>query len=170
MLCDLCKQNAATVHLTQMVEGKTKKVDLCEACSKEKGIDDPTQFSLADLLLGLGAAQEMVQSTPGGGEARCPTCGFTQADFKKTGRLGCAACYTTFAEGLEGLLKSMHKGIRHIGKVPRTQQQTRDFAERLHQLQEKLQRAVSEEQFEQAAQLRDELRELRERLDAPAPE
>src|SRR6266404_5025972 len=53
MLCDICKQNVATVHLTQMVDGKTKKVDLCEACSKEKGVDDPTGFSLADLLLGL---------------------------------------------------------------------------------------------------------------------
>ena len=56
MLCDICKKNVATVHLTQMVEGKTKKVDLCEACSKDKGVDDPTGFSLADLLLGLGAA------------------------------------------------------------------------------------------------------------------
>ena len=66
MLCDICKKNVATVHLTQMVEGKTKKVDLCEACSKEKGVDDPTGFSLADLLLGLGAAQEIEQSSGGG--------------------------------------------------------------------------------------------------------
>lgn len=62
MLCDLCKKNVATVHLTQLIEGKTKKVDLCEACSKDKGVDDPTGFSLADLLLGLGAAQEMAQN------------------------------------------------------------------------------------------------------------
>ena len=87
MLCDICKQNVATVHLTQMVEGKTKKVDLCEACSKEKGVDDPTGFSLADLLLGLGAAQEMAQAAAGS-DLKCPACGFTQADFKKTGRLG----------------------------------------------------------------------------------
>src|SRR5437763_1268704 len=87
MLCDICKQNVATVHLTQMVGGKTKKVDLCEACSKEKGVDDPTGFSLADLLLGLGAAQEMAQAAAGT-DLKCPTCGFTQADFKKTGRLG----------------------------------------------------------------------------------
>src|SRR5881398_1758418 len=92
MLCDICKQNVATVHLTQMVEGKTKKVDLCEACSKEKGVDDPTGFSLADLLLGLGAAQEMAQAAAGS-DLKCPACGFTQADFKKSGRLGCAECY-----------------------------------------------------------------------------
>src|SRR4029078_340629 len=104
MLCYICKTHVATVHLTQMVEGKTKKVDLCEACSKEKGVDDPTGFSLADLLLGLGAAQAIAQTTSGA-DLRCAQCGFTQADFKKAGRLGCPECYTTFADGLENLLK-----------------------------------------------------------------
>jgi protein arginine kinase activator len=59
MLCSVCKENKATVHLTQIVGEKMQKVDLCEACSKEKGINDPTGFSLADLLLGLGASAEM---------------------------------------------------------------------------------------------------------------
>src|SRR6195952_4858624 len=116
MNCDVCKTNQASVFLTQIVDGKMQKVNLCEACSKEKGVDDPTGFSLADLLLGLGAAQEIEQSS-GGGEIKCPHCGFTQADFKKAGRLGCAECYKVFADGLEGLLKTMHKGTRHTGKV-----------------------------------------------------
>src|SRR5437867_4279485 len=158
MLCDICKQNVATVHLTQMVGGKTKKVDLCEACSKEKGVDDPTGFSLADLLLGLGAAQEMAQAAAGT-DLKCPACGFTQADFKKAGRLGCADCYTTFAEGLEGLLKTMHKGTRHVGKVPQAMQQSRDQSERLKSLKKKLDKAVADEDFEQAARLRDELKQ-----------
>src|SRR3954471_6343985 len=141
MLCDICKKNVATVHLTQMVEGKTKKVDLCEACSKEKGVDDPTGFSLADLLLGLGAAQEIEQSS-GGGEIKCPHCGFTQADFKKAGRLGCAECYKVFADGLKQLLKSMHKGTRHKGKVPAALRESQDLAEKLKALQRKLDKAV----------------------------
>jgi protein arginine kinase activator len=164
MLCDICKQNVATVHLTQMVEGKTKKVDLCEACSKEKGVDDPTGFSLADLLLGLGAAQEMAQAAAGS-DLKCPACGFTQADFKKTGRLGCAECYTTFAEGLEGLLKSMHKGTKHMGKVPQQLQQHKDCVEKLNHLQKKLEKAVADEDFEQAAVLRDEIKHAREKFD-----
>jgi protein arginine kinase activator len=164
MVCDICKQNVATVHLTQMVEGKTKKVDLCEACSKDKGVDDPTGFSLADLLLGLGAAQEMAQSAAGA-ELKCPSCGFTQADFKKTGRLGCAECYTAFAEGLEGLLKSMHKGIRHVGKVPNSMKQSREYTEKLDTLQKRLQKAINDEDFEQAAHLRDEIKQTREKLD-----
>jgi protein arginine kinase activator len=163
MLCDICKQNVATVHLTQMVEGKTKKVDLCEACSKDKGVDDPTGFSLADLLLGLGAAQEMAQASSGT-ELKCPNCGFTQADFKKTGRLGCAGCYLTFAEGLEGLLKSMHKGTKHVGKIPPSLQQGKDYTEKLDALQQRLQKAIQDEDFEQAAVLRDQIKQTREQL------
>ncbi len=163
MLCDICKQNVATVHLTQMVEGKTKKVDLCEACSKAKGVDDPTGFSIADLLLGLGAAQEMEQAASGT-ELKCPHCGFTQADFKKAGRLGCAECYRTFAEGLEGLLKTMHKGTRHIGKVPRQLRHSQDLTEKLGSLQKKLEKAIADEDFEEAAALRDELKQIKGRI------
>lgn len=163
MLCDICKKNVATVHLTQMVEGKTKKVDLCETCSKEKGVDDPTGFSIADLLLGLGAAQEISQASVGG-EARCPVCGFTQADFKKSGRLGCAECYTAFAEGLDGLLKSMHKGTKHVGKVPQTMKRSQDLSERLRNLQKKLEKSVAEEDFETAVQLRDEINQVKSRI------
>ena len=163
MLCDICKKNVATVHLTQMVDGKTKKVDLCEGCSKEKGIDDPTGFSLADLLLGLGAAQEMEQATAGG-ETKCPNCGFTQADFKKAGRLGCSECYQVFSDGLEQLLKTMHKGTRHLGKVPTAYRQSQDLSEQLRALQKKLEKAISEEDFESAATLRDELKAVRAQL------
>src|ERR1700741_4341566 len=111
MLCCICKEKEATVHLTQIAGDKMEKVDLCEECAKNKGVNDPAGFSLADLLLGWGASQELEQGA-GGAEVKCSKCGFTQADFKKAGRLGCAECYTTFEEGLEGLLKTMQKGIR----------------------------------------------------------
>ena len=155
MLCDICKEKEATVHLTQMVEGNTKKIDLCEGCSKAKGVDDPAGFSLADLLLGLGASQEMEESDAT--KEKCPQCGFSQADFKKTGRLGCPACYDHFKDGVEGLLKSMHKGTRHTGKAPAVWQQTKVYVDQLHSLQSKLDKAVAKEDYEKAAQLRDEI-------------
>jgi protein arginine kinase activator len=163
MLCDICKQNVATVHLTQMVEGKTKKVDLCEGCSKDKGVDDPTGFSLADLLLGLGAGQEMEQAMAGS-EVKCPHCGFTQADFKKAGRLGCPECYDTFAEGLESLLKTMHKGTKHLGKAPQIFRQNQDLTDKLKALQSKLDKAIHEENFESAARLRDEMNQVKNKI------
>jgi protein arginine kinase activator len=158
MMCSLCKEKQATVFLTQIVGDKMQKVDLCEDCAKNKGVNDPSGFFAADLLLGLGASQEIDQSAPGG-ELKCPRCGFTQADFKKAGRLGCAECYHTFAEGLEGLLKTMHKGTRHAGKVPRSLQPARDQGERLRVLRKKLDKAVAEEDFELAARLRDEIKQ-----------
>jgi protein arginine kinase activator len=163
MLCCVCKEKEATVHLTQIAKEQMQKVDLCEECAKQKGVNDPAGFSLADLLLGLGASQEIEQAG-GGVETKCPTCGFTQADFKKAGRLGCADCYITFAEGLEGLLKTMHKGTRHMGKAPRTLLQSRDLADRLKTLQKKLAKAVTDESFEQAALLRDEIQQISAKL------
>jgi protein arginine kinase activator len=163
MQCCVCKEREAKVHLTQIVGDKMQKVDLCEECAKQKGVNDPAGFSLADLLLGLGASQEMEQVT-GSADLKCPHCGFTQADFKKAGRLGCAECYVTFAEGLEGLLKSMHKGIKHAGKVPQALQQSRDLSEKLKSLQKKLDKAVSDEDFELAAVVRDEIKATKEKI------
>jgi len=165
MLCDICKTNVAKIHLTEIEGGKTKKVDLCEECSKEKGVEGSNSFALADMLLGLGASQEMAQAA-GGTEVKCRACGFTQADFKKSGRFGCAECYETFAEGLEGLLKSMHKGTRHVGKVPRMMRESRDYSEKLKGLQKRLEKAIHDEDFEQAAMVRDEIKQTRDRLDS----
>ncbi len=157
MHCDVCKTNQATVFLTQIVDGKMQKVNLCESCSKEKGVTDPTGFALADLLLGLGAAQEIEKS---GTLQKCPACGFSQADFKKTGRLGCATCYTTFAEGLATLLKGMHKGTDHIGKVPARMAKSIEREVQLKTLQRDLKKAVSSEDYETAATIRDQIRHL----------
>lgn len=163
MLCCICKEREATVHYTKIDGDKVQKVDLCEECSKTKGVNDPVGFELADLLLGLGASKEIEQSA-GGVEIKCPRCGFTQADFKKAGRLGCPDCYKTFAEGLEGLLKTMHKGTRHVGKVPDALRQTRELSDRLKTLQKRLAKAVQDENFEQAAALRDEIKQMNARL------
>jgi len=159
MQCCLCKEKPATVHLTQIVGEKMQKLDLCEDCAKAKGINDPTSFAMADLMLGLGASQELDPSA-GIVEIKCPRCGFSQADFKKSGRLGCPECYQTFAEGLSGLLKSMHKGTRHTGKAPEALRQSRDNMDRLKTLQKKLAKAVEIEDYELAAQLRDEIKPL----------
>jgi protein arginine kinase activator len=136
-----------------------QKLDLCEDCAKAKGVNDPTSFAMADLMLGLGASQELDPSA-GAVEIKCPRCGFSQADFKKSGRLGCPECYQTFAEGLAGLLKTMHKGTRHIGKAPEALRSTRDKADRLKLLQKKLNKAIDSEDFELAAQLRDEIKAM----------
>ena len=157
MQCDVCQSKEATVFLTQIVDGKMQKVNLCEACSKEKGVNDPTGFALADLLLGIGASQEIEKSPAA---LKCGVCGFTQADFKKTGRLGCSHCYTVFDDGIAPMLKNMHKGTAHTGKTPAKFHMTRQRGEKLKSLQDNLSKAVAAEEFEKAAELRDQIRLL----------
>lgn len=138
-----------------------QKVNMCDACSKEKGVQDPTGFALADLLLGIGAAEEIEK---GASTQKCPVCGYTQADFKKTGRLGCSTCYVTFGEGLNNLLKAMHKGTEHVGKLPQRAHRTVELNDKMRTLTESLQKAVAEENYETAASLRDEIKQLEHEL------
>lgn len=120
---------------------------------KDQGVNSQTGFSLADLLLGLGASQEVGAGRWWGGRRSVHVIEFSQADFKKSGRLGCAACYQTFAEGLEGLLKSMHKGTRHSGKCLSLRQK-RDYSDSYPSCRGKLAKTIEAENFEAAAQLR----------------
>ena len=157
MLCDICKKTEATVHLTQIVDGKMLKVDLCESCAREKGVQEAAGFSLAKLLAGLGAGEESRVEAAG---PQCPVCGFTQADFKKTGRLGCSACWETFEPTLGSLLRAMHKGDHHVGKVPLRAAHTLALSNKMQELAEQLEKAVREEKYEDAAQIRDQIREM----------
>ena len=159
MQCCVCKEKPATVHLTQIVGDKMQKLDMCDECAKAKGINDPASFAMADLMLGLGASQELDPSAAGV-ELKCARCGFSQADFKKSGRLGCPDCYKTFAEGLASLLKTMHKGTRHIGKAPESLRASRESTDRLKSLQKKLAKAIDGEDYEAAAALRDEIKSV----------
>jgi protein arginine kinase activator len=162
MICSVCQKNEAKVHVTQIVDDKVQKVDLCEECSKAKGMTDPKGFSLADLLLGLGASQEAEPRASKPGEVCCPGCGLTQSEFKKAGgRFGCPQCYTAFAEELPAMLRTMHKGLRHVGKVPQALRPRRDPADLLKSLNRRLEKAVQAENFEEAAQLRDAIRALK---------
>jgi protein arginine kinase activator len=161
--CDFCTK-PATVHLTQIVNNKVHKVDLCEECAQAKGVTDPTGFSLADLL--LKASLNTESATPSG--MRCEHCGFTQADFKKHGRFGCPQCYAAFAGFVEPMLSSMHKGTVHVGKVPQRALERKSLAERLSKLEGDLDEAVKAERYEDAARVRDEIIQVKLAFD-PKP-
>lgn len=166
MKCDVCDAKPATVFLTQIVKGDMQKINLCEGCAKEKGVTDPTGFQLADMLLGFGQGAR-VETQPK--EKSCSACGMTQSTFRKTGRLGCSACYGIFGEGMEGLLKAMHKGTRHIGKVPARINRLQVEEDKLVQLRAALDAAVASEAYEDAARLKGEIsaveKSLRKRVE-----
>jgi len=157
MECDVCKQDNASIFLTQVVEGKVRKVNLCNACAEEKGVTDPTGYDLAEMLKGMGEHSVQKKSSRG---TSCPNCGFSQADFKKTGRMGCSVCYDVFTDGLEGLLKAMHKGTRHCGKVPKGLLPEKQKEDQIEALQRQLSASIENEDYEEAAKIRDQLRQL----------
>lgn len=159
--CDLCTK-PATVHLTQIVNNKVHKVDLCEECAQAKGVTDPSGFSLADLLMKASLNPEPVAGM------KCEQCGFTQADFKKQGRFGCPACYDAFQGLLEPMLEGMHKGTAHAGKVPHRALSRRSLFDRLAKLELDLADAIKTERYEDAARCRDEIAQLKQSFDSPA--
>lgn len=155
--CNLCSK-PATVHLTQIVNNKVHKVDLCEACAQAKGVTDPSGFSLADLLLKASITPESALSEG----LRCEHCGFTQADFKKHGRFGCPHCYTTFESMIEPMLDNMHKGTTHTGKVPHKAIDRKLLTDRLNKLEDNLEEAIKTERYEDAARYRDEISQVKQ--------
>ena len=155
--CDLCSK-PATVHLTQIVNNKVHKVDLCESCAQAKGVTDPSGFSLADLLLKASLNPE--PST--GSSVRCERCGFTQNDFKKHGRFGCPACYEAFKGIVEPMLDNMHKGVTHTGKVPARALERKSLYDRLTKLELDLNEAIKSERYEDAARARDEINQVKQ--------
>ena len=154
--CDLCGK-PATVHLTQIVNSKVHKVDLCEGCAQAKGVTDPSGFSLADLLLKASLNPEQTADV-----VRCEQCGATQADFKKLGRFGCPACYEAFKEIVEPMLGNMHKGTVHVGKVPQRALERKSLYDRLTHLQGELDEAIKTERYEDAARFRDEIHQAKQ--------
>jgi len=158
--CDLCSK-PATVHLTQILDNKVHKVDLCEDCAQEKGVTDPSGFSLADLLLKASLNPEATVATG----VRCEQCGFTPNDFKKQGRFGCPACYGAFKGILDPMLEGMHKGIVHSGKVPQKALERKSLYDKLTQLEVDLSEAIKAERYEDAARCRDEINQVRQAVE-----
>ena len=169
MVCELCKQSQATVHLTEIVNDQMTELHLCEACANQKGAQVESHFGLADLLSGLAEFGKTTETTEEVSTKACPSCGMTYDDFRKVGRLGCADCYVTFKRSLGSLLKRIHGSPIHVGKSPvRLIKPAKITKSDLLDMKRKLERAIENEEFEQAAKLRDQIRRL-EQQEQPKP-
>jgi protein arginine kinase activator len=161
MVCDNCGSTAAVVHLTQIVNNQMSTHRLCERCAAEKGLEsapEPTSFPLTDFLAQMGKDPAVDAESPA---TECSFCGLTFKDFRETGRLGCPHCYETYAPHLQRLLRRVHGGTQHVGKVYLPPDPTAsELQRRLEGLRRKLNRAVDSEDFERAAELRDQIRSL----------
>lgn len=147
--CSLCDEYA-TVHLTQIIDNQIQKIDLCEICAQKKGVTDSEGFSLAEMLSNANYQSNALNES-------CQTCGLTLAEFKKSGRFGCAFCYEDFKSVLKPILDEMHIGNKHIGKSPVKYLKGICKEEQIKILKEKLNSAIKCEAYEDAALYRDEL-------------
>ena len=159
MKCQLCGK-PATVHLTEIINDQMTESHLCEACAKEKGIAGLGQpFGLQDLLAGLvdfGSPVVSGKKTV----LKCENCKMTYDDFRKIGRLGCSECYATFKESLGPLLKKCHGSVNHLGKGPERGDEGFQIKKKLQNLHLKLQKAIHDEAFEEAAKIRDKIKKM----------
>ncbi len=166
MVCQECQKRPATVHYTKIINGQKSEMHLCEHCASSVsdfvfplGLDNT--FSLNQILAGLMEMDPVGDKTirqvkP----SQCPNCGLTYGQFRQSGRLGCGECYQAFSTQMVPLLKRIHGSSEHTGKIPERSGSAAQSLRRLEQLRSDLNRAVAREEFEHAAQLRDQIRKL----------
>lgn len=165
MRCEDCQSKEATVHYQEIVDGNYSEIHLCDECAKKKGLDTIHIFpplGLANLLAGL---VELDKEFPKerGVTTRCERCGLTYTEFKERGRVGCSHCYEAFESQMRHILRKIHGNIQHTGKlIPRAQvSEKREIAA----LRKELERAISREEFERAAEIRDKIKLLEKKED-----
>ncbi|MGB9809926.1 MAG: UvrB/UvrC motif-containing protein, partial [Caldanaerobacter sp.] len=153
----------------KIVNGVKTEMHLCEQCAAEEGILNTevfasfTPFSVQNLLSGLMdflPGMEEFEKKP----LRCDRCGMTYEDFKKIGRLGCSHCYTAFAEELNPLMRRIHGSTEHRGKIPKKAGGKMRVRRKIEELRQQLEKAIKEEAYEKAAEIRDKIKELEKEL------
>ncbi|NLL81360.1 MAG: hypothetical protein GX231_03520 [Tissierellia bacterium] len=163
MLCDNCKRKDATFHYTKIINGKMEEHHLCETCAFDsQDFDMSNPFSIHKLFSGLTEAQETKEEDLK--DITCSNCGLDFSRFQKTGKLGCATCYHDFSEYLKPIINGIHGHNHHRGKTPLRISPNIELQREIDELSNRLEDAVKKEEFEEAAILRDEIKEMRARL------
>ncbi len=163
--CRRCTK-PATMHITEIREGQAQSLHLCETCAQEYlnsvevgGSSEDFEAESVSPKSTAKAKPEETEESPDDGKS-CPFCGITFKQFRSQGRLGCAHDYEIFHDELIPLLESVHSDTQHVGKCPpKTSTESREHYE-LFRLRNDLKAAVENESYEEAARLRDRIKQL----------
>lgn len=166
MLCENCNKRPATVHVTKILNEKKKELHLCDQCAKQsEEVAFDTSFTINNFLTGI---LDSIQDSPIKVDyiktTKCDKCGMSYGQFKQLGRLGCAQCYHAFGEKLDTLIKRVQGNESHIGKIPRRAGSSIKMRNEIKTLKMQLEKSIQAEAFEEAAVLRDKIRELENQL------
>ena len=178
MLCDKCKKNEATIVRQTTVNGVTHTEHLCSDCAAKESDNMFGSFFNNDFFndpflggnpianwfapLFEGATVQTPQKKEVG-PGPCPHCGMTWEEFQKNGLLGCGECYDDFSEVLHELLRRIHGKSEHVGKTPfrgSTEVKEKRPQNERERLEAAMKKAVQEENFEEAARIRDKIKAL----------
>jgi len=164
MICELCKKQPATVHVTEIARSAEKshvlQKHMCEACASALELPSaPVVITKAppDIWKLL---RQSAQKARAEGSLACPHCGMSLAEFRSKGRFGCPKDYEVFRAHIEPLLLRVHNARSHRGRLPGGDDGSRQRSQHLSELRSKLEAAIREEAYESAARLRDEIQEL----------
>ncbi|NLW24047.1 MAG: hypothetical protein GXY91_02155 [Clostridia bacterium] len=165
MYCENCHERPANVHFTKIVNGKKMEMHLCEYCAQKKqeqmSIPFMPDFSFSNLLTSMLQSDPFFSlQTVNRQDITCNKCQMTYSEFMETGRMGCDQCYSVFGNYLEHLLRRIHGNTQHLGKIPNRAGADIKLKKELTELKLELQKAVLNEEYEKAAQLRDKIKEL----------
>ncbi len=158
MKCHNCS-SPAKFHLTDIAaNGQKKEIHLCEECAEKQQLTKKKEINLSGIVQSL-IGQHVGAQSDELARLTCPSCGIKYMEFRAEGRLGCPHDYDVFRVGLEPLLRRIHRKIRHTGKVPRRQPKSTPVHAELLEMRKQLRAAVDAEQFEEAARVRDRIRQ-----------
>lgn len=165
MLCQNCNQEQASFHYTQIVNGQKSEFHLCPTCAGKLGYENVGNWEGSPLGLDLnnflGNMLHQAKQVKPKSSVVCPLCGAGQDDLARTGRVGCAQCYTVFGDILRPLISQLHGNASHTGRVPEGADDDIKTRRRLENLENRLKTAVDTQEYEEAAKLRDEINELK---------
>lgn len=150
MLCDDCKKKAATIFFKEVLPGKVVELHLCDECANKRGLIMHKKMSPIEMLQKL-----LKERSTQDEKIICPVCCLSLAEFKRRGRFGCSSCLNTFKPHINNLIKQLHQSDKHIGRKPGRGQKK---AFEVFKLREELKKALAREAYEEAAEIRDKLR------------
>ncbi len=153
MICERCQNQVATIFMQQIVNGEKTEMHLCQECASQ--LDMPVSFD--KIFQGFMDSVMYNNSPPA---LKCQSCGLTFDGFKSSGRMGCSDCYRTFANEIDTILKNVQGSNRHQGKFPHKFGAELLYKREVERLKTQLTKAVENEEYEEAAKLRDMIKEL----------
>ncbi len=161
MLCEKCGMKTATTHIKTSINGMVETHHLCPDCAKEHSASGT---AMLDSLIGSFFGDALKSHPVTDNRRRCEGCGMCYDDIAQSGKVGCDKCYETFLDQLLPSLQRMHGRSRHAGKIPSGVKNEPTTEDRLIELEKQMQTAIAEQNFEKAAELRDEIRTLKEEV------